>query len=445
MVGTLETADLVERTDQGDTAAGDHALLDRRPGGVQGILDARLLLLHLHLGGGTDLDQGHTAGQFGQTLLELFAVVVRGGLLDLLANLLTTGLDVGLGAGPIDDGGLFLADLDLLGGTQFVQGRLLQRQADLFGDHGRTGQDGDVLQHGLAAVTEAGGLDRTDLDDTAQAVDHQRRQSLALDVLGDDQQGLAGLGDPLKHREQLADVGDLLVVQQDEGVFEFRLLGLLLVDEVGGEVAAVELHALDDVELVVQGLALLDGDHTLLTDLAHGLGDDAADGLVGVGGDGADLGDLLVVRTGLGDGLQLGHRRLDGLVDAAFQVHRVHAGGHRLEALADHGLGQHGRGGGAVTGHVAGLGGDLLDHLGAHVLELVLQFDLLGDGHAVLGHGRGAEGFLQHHVAALGTQGHLDRVGQDVDTVKDAGTGLVSEIDLFCTHCCVASVGCRVG
>ena len=67
------------------------------------------------------------------------------------------------------------------------------------------------------------------------------------------------------------------------------------------------------------------------------------------------------------------------------------AGRHRLGAFADDRLRQHGRGGGAVAGDVGGLGGDLLHHLRAHVLELVLELDLLGDGHAVLGDARGAE------------------------------------------------------
>jgi hypothetical protein len=34
------------------------------------------------------------------------------------------------------------------------------------------------------------------------------------------------------------------------------------------------------------------------------------------------------------------------------------------------------------------LDGDFLDELGAHVLEGVLELDLLGDGHAVVGDGR---------------------------------------------------------
>jgi hypothetical protein len=65
-----------------------------------------------------------------------------------------------------------------------------------------------------------------------------------------------------------------------------------------------------------------------------------------------------------------------------------------LQALDVDRLGEHGRGGGAVAGHVGGLGGDLLDHLRAHVLVLVLELDLLGDGDAVLGDGRGAPGLL---------------------------------------------------
>ena len=56
-----------------------------------------------------------------------------------------------------------------------------------------------------------------------------------------------------------------------------------VIDEVGGQVAAVELHALDHVQLVVQALAVLDGDDAFLADLLHRVGDDLADGRIGVG------------------------------------------------------------------------------------------------------------------------------------------------------------------
>ena len=40
---------------------------------------------------------------------------------------------------------------------------------------------------------------------------------------------------------------------------------------------------------------------------------------------------------------------------------------------------------GSVTGDVGGLGSDFLDHLGAHVGELVFEFDFLGHGDTVFG------------------------------------------------------------
>jgi hypothetical protein len=106
---------------------------------------------------------------------------------------------------------------------------------------------------------------------------------------------------------------------------------------------------------------------------------------------------------------------LDGLVDAALDLHRVVARGDELGALAVDRLREHGRGGGAVAGDVARLRGDLADHLGAHVLELVLELDLLGDGDAVLGDRRRAEALLDDDVATLGAERDLHRVREGVD------------------------------
>src|SRR3989344_4892438 len=103
---------------------------------------------------------------------------------------------------------------------------------------------------------------------------------------------------------------------------------------------------------------------------------------VAVGRDGADLGDFLGSGGGLRSLLELGDQGGDRLVDAALEVHRVHAGGHVLHAFAHDGLSQHGGGGGAVASVVRGLGSDFLDHLGAHVHELVLELDFLGHGQA---------------------------------------------------------------
>ena len=78
---------------QRHAAAGHDAFFDRGLRGVHRVLDARLLLLHLGLGRRADLDDGDAADQLGQPLLQLLAVVVRGGVLDLRAQLLDAALD----------------------------------------------------------------------------------------------------------------------------------------------------------------------------------------------------------------------------------------------------------------------------------------------------------------------------------------------------------------
>ena len=90
-LGVALELELVERRDglqERGAAAGDEALLDGRAGRRERVLDAVLLLLELDLGGGADLDDGDATGQLGEALLELLAVVVGGGVLDL-------GLDLG--------------------------------------------------------------------------------------------------------------------------------------------------------------------------------------------------------------------------------------------------------------------------------------------------------------------------------------------------------------
>ena len=57
------------------------------------------------------------------------------------------------------------------------------------------------------------------------------------------------------------------------------------VDEVGRDVSPVELHALDDLQLVLERLTVLYRDRPILTDLLHRVRDDVSDRLVTVCGD----------------------------------------------------------------------------------------------------------------------------------------------------------------
>jgi hypothetical protein len=109
--------------------------------------------------------------------------------------------------------------------------------------------------------------------------------------------------------------------------------------------------------------------------------------------------------------------------------HRVGAGRDVAQALAHQRLGEDGRRRRAVTGDVVGLLGDLLDQLGADLLVGVLELDLLGDGHTVVGDRGGAPLLLQDDVAALGAQGDLDGVGEGVHAPLEAAAGLLVESD----------------
>ena len=209
------------------------------------------------------------------------------------------------------------------------------------------------------------------------------------------------------------------------GVVEHRFLALGVGDEVGRQVALVELHTLGELELDAEGVRLFHRDGAVLAHLVDGFGQHVADGRVG-GGDRSHLGDLGLAVNFLGLLGQVVDGRLDGLLDPPLQPGRAGAGGHVAQPFGDQGLGQDRRRRGAVAGHVVGLGGDFLHQLGAHVLERVVQLDFPGDGHAVVGDGRGAELLLDHHVATFRSQGDLDGVGQLVDAgLQPTAGGLV--------------------
>ena len=153
-----QLADSFLGAQQRHAAARHDAFLDRRAGGVERVLNAVLLLLDLDLGGAADADYRNAAGELGQPLLQLFAIVIGGGLLDLGLDLADTGFDVLLLAGAVDDRGLLLLDHDFLGAAEHRWGDTLQLDAEVFGNELAAGEDGDVLEHRLAAIAEAGRL-----------------------------------------------------------------------------------------------------------------------------------------------------------------------------------------------------------------------------------------------------------------------------------------------
>src|SRR5690606_16999849 len=284
-VDALELLNSLLGTDQSNTTARNNTSFHSSAGCVQGVFNASLLFLHFDFGGCTDANDGNTASQLSNTFLQLLAVVIGSGFFDLNADLLDASFDVLSITSAINDGGGFLGNFDALGLAELFQSHCFQGHAGLFGDHGTAGQDGDVFQHGLAAVAEARSLDGSGLQDATDVVHNQGGQGFAFHVFSHDQQRTVGLSNLFQDGQKIADVADLLVVNQDERIFQNGDLLIRIVDEVGRQVATVKLHAFHDIQFVVQRLAVFNGDHAFLTDLVHCVGDDLADGLIAVGRD----------------------------------------------------------------------------------------------------------------------------------------------------------------
>ena len=161
----LRLSSALDGLQQRDAAAGDDAFFHRRAGGVQRVVDAVLLLLHFDFGRAADADHRNAAGQLGQTFLQLFLVVVarwclRSGCLiwpmrrfDVRSSSPAPSTMV-VSSLVIDD---------LLGLAEHVERDVLELDAEVFADDLAAGEDGDVFQHGLAAIAEARRLHRRDL------------------------------------------------------------------------------------------------------------------------------------------------------------------------------------------------------------------------------------------------------------------------------------------
>jgi hypothetical protein len=144
---------------------------------------------------------------------------------------------------------------------------------------------------------------------------------------------LARLHHLLQNGDQIVDRSDLLVGDQDVGVLDHGFLAVGIGDEVGGDVALVELHPLGELQLEPEGLALLDGDDPVLAHPVHRVGDDLADRVVVVRRDRRHMGDLLGGLDVAGHLTDCLDRHIDGLLDAPLQLHRVGAGGHLTKSF----------------------------------------------------------------------------------------------------------------
>ena len=98
----------------------------------------------------------------------------------------------------------------------------------------------------------------------------------------------------------------------------------------------------------------------------------------------------------------------------------------------NHGLCQNRCSRGAVAGDIVGLGCNLTDKLGSHILKRILQLDLLGDRHAVVGDHRTSIGLIQNHISSLRSDRDANGIRQFIYTYAKGLSCLISIFQFFC-------------
>src|SRR5581483_2549748 len=152
----LQVIQALDCIEQSHAAARNQTFLNCGASGGEGIFYAGLAILHLNLGARANADNRDSAGELRHALLELLAIIVAGGFLDLRFDLANARMDIFGAATTFNDGGVIFMGNNTASGTKIGQGDAIQAASHLFADHLSAGQDGDVTWHLSAAVSEAG-------------------------------------------------------------------------------------------------------------------------------------------------------------------------------------------------------------------------------------------------------------------------------------------------
>jgi len=127
---------------------------------------------------------------------------------------------------------------------------------------------------------------------------------------------VTSLSDGFEGGKNILEQGNIFLRKQDEGLLEFDPLGFGIGDEIRREVTVVEPHACGNFNFILDGAFLLQGDHTLLSDLFRSQCDKVADVDVTVGGDGGDLHDF----GGGGNEISVGREEFKDMVDGGLET-----------------------------------------------------------------------------------------------------------------------------
>ena len=114
------------------------------------------------------------------------------------------GIDISFVALAADNPGVVFVGPNPVCFPTVINSYRVEFPAGILRDNCPAGKNGDILQHGLAPVTETRSFDRQDIKGSAHLVDHQRRQGFAVNVVGNDHQIFTYLDHILQEGQEIA-------------------------------------------------------------------------------------------------------------------------------------------------------------------------------------------------------------------------------------------------
>ena len=178
---------------------------------------------------------------------------------------------------PAHDGGVGTGRDHPVRATQLLEPGRFDDPADARANHLGAGEHRDVTQRVHAIGPEGRRLHRHGREAPLGHVQDEQRERVAGDLVGDDQQRSALLGDGGQHRHELANLRDALVRCQDVGLLENAFAEPPVARQAGRQQAVVEAHSLVEVELDSVGPVILDPNHAVGADPRQGVGHEFAD------------------------------------------------------------------------------------------------------------------------------------------------------------------------
>ncbi len=223
-------------------------------------------------------------------------------------------------------------------------------------------------------------------------------------------------------------------MQQDQTIFHVSNHFVRVSDEVWRQVTAVELHAFNNVCFSFQTFVFFNSDNTFVANTLHSVCDLVADRGFAVCGNCANLCNFCCVFNFAGHAFDVFNNVSNRKIDTALQIHRVHASGNRFQTFANDRLSQNSRSSSTVACCIVSARCNFFNHLRAHVLELVFQFDLFSHCNTVFGDAWCAERFVDNHVTTFRAEGHFYSVCQNINTGQHTIAGVCVELYVFCSH-----------